>query len=606
MRKGHTDTMKKLLIYLRDYKKETVFAPLFKMLEATFELFVPLVMAAIIDRGIGQADTGYVLKMGGILVALGLIGLLCSITAQYFAAKAAVGFSTGLKHALFDHIQSLSFTEIDTLGTSTLITRMTSDVNQVQNGVNMVLRLFLRSPFIVFGAMIMAFTIDAKAAMIFVVTIPLLAVVVFGIMALTMPMYKKVQAGLDAVLSTTRENLTGARVIRAFHKEEEETGRFEEKNGFLTHLQLVVGRISALTNPVTYIIINAATILLLYTGAVRVDNGSITQGEVVALVNYMSQILVELIKLANLIITITKALACANRIEAVFEVESSMRWQEAAACADSESGLTAGGGKASGTDARQGNQSGQKAKRDLAVEFDHVHLTYGGAGAESLSDIHIQVPKGQTVGIIGGTGSGKSSLVNMIPRFYDATAGTVRVDGRDVKLYGMEELREKIGIVLQKAVLFRGTIRDNLLWGKGDATDEELWEALRLAQAKEFVETKEGRLDALVAQEGRNLSGGQRQRLTIARALVAKPEILILDDSASALDYATDAALRRALKELPGETTVFIVSQRASSIQHADQIIVLEDGEMAGIGTHEELLAECEVYQEIYYSQRQT
>lgn len=606
MRKGHTDTMKKLLIYLRDYKKETVFAPLFKMLEATFELFVPLVMAAIIDRGIGQADTGYVLKMGGILVALGLIGLLCSITAQYFAAKAAVGFSTGLKHALFDHIQSLSFTEIDTLGTSTLITRMTSDVNQVQNGVNMVLRLFLRSPFIVFGAMIMAFTIDAKAAMIFVVTIPLLAVVVFGIMALTMPMYKKVQAGLDAVLSTTRENLTGARVIRAFHKEEEETGRFEEKNGFLTHLQLVVGRISALTNPVTYIIINAATILLLYTGAVRVDNGSITQGEVVALVNYMSQILVELIKLANLIITITKALACANRIEAVFEVESSMRWQEAAACADSESGLTAGGGKASGTDARQGNQSGQKAKRDLAVEFDHVHLTYGGAGAESLSDIHIQVPKGQTVGIIGGTGSGKSSLVNMIPRFYDATAGTVRVDGRDVKLYGMEELREKIGIVLQKAVLFRGTIRDNLLWGKGDATDEELWEALRLAQAKEFVETKEGRLDALVAQEGRNLSGGQRQRLTIARALVAKPEILILDDSASALDYATDAALRRALKELPGETTVFIVSQRASSIQHADQIIVLEDGEMAGIGTHEELLVECEVYQEIYYSQRQT
>lgn len=603
MRKGHTDTMKKLLIYLRDYKKETVFAPLFKMLEATFELFVPLVMAAIIDRGIGQADTGYVLKMGGILVALGLIGLLCSITAQYFAAKAAVGFSTGLKHALFDHIQSLSFTEIDTLGTSTLITRMTSDVNQVQNGVNMVLRLFLRSPFIVFGAMIMAFTIDAKAAMIFVVTIPLLAVVVFGIMALTMPMYKKVQAGLDAVLSTTRENLTGARVIRAFHKEEEETGRFEEKNGFLTHLQLVVGRISALTNPVTYIIINAATILLLYTGAVRVDNGSITQGEVVALVNYMSQILVELIKLANLIITITKALACANRIEAVFEVESSMRWQEAAACADSESGLTAGGGKASGTDARQGNQSGQKAKRDLAVEFDHVHLTYGGAGAESLSDIHIQVPKGQTVGIIGGTGSGKSSLVNMIPRFYDATAGTVRVDGRDVKLYGMEELREKIGIVLQKAVLFRGTIRDNLLWGKGDATDEELWEALRLAQAKEFVETKEGRLDALVAQEGRNLSGGQRQRLTIARALVAKPEILILDDSASALDYATDAALRRALKELPGETTVFIVSQRASSIQHADQIIVLEDGEMAGIGTHEELLADCEVYQEIYYSQ---
>lgn len=577
--------MKKLLIYLKDYKKETVFAPLFKMLEATFELFVPLVMAAIIDRGIGQADTGYVLRMGLILVALGLIGLLCSITAQYFAAKAAVGFSTGLKHALFDHIQSLSFTEIDTLGTSTLITRMTSDVNQVQNGVNMVLRLFLRSPFIVFGAMIMAFTIDVKAALIFAVTIPLLAVVVFGIMALTMPMYKKVQAGLDAVLSATRENLTGARVIRAFHKEEEETERFEEKNGFLTHLQLVVGRISALTNPVTYIIINAATILLLYTGAVRVDNGSITQGEVVALVNYMSQILVELIKLANLIITITKALACANRIEAVFEVKSSMEWQAGAA-----DRVVAGADEPT-------------EKESLAVEFDHVHLTYGGAGAESLSDIHIQVPKGQTVGVIGGTGSGKSSLVNMIPRFYDATAGTVRVDGRDVKTYGMEELREKVGIVLQKAVLFRGTIRDNLLWGNAKATDEELWEALRLAQAKEFVETKEGRLDAPVAQEGRNFSGGQRQRLTIARALVAKPEILILDDSASALDYATDAALRRAMKELPGETTVFIVSQRASSIQYADQIIVLEDGEMAGCGTHEELLADCEVYQEIYYSQ---
>lgn len=589
--------MKKLLIYLKDYKKETVFAPLFKMLEATFELFVPLVMAAIIDRGIGQADTGYVLKMGLILVALGLIGLLCSITAQYFAAKAAVGFSTGLKHALFDHIQSLSFTEIDTLGTSTLITRMTSDVNQVQNGVNMVLRLFLRSPFIVFGAMVMAFTIDVKAALIFVVTIPLLAVVVFGIMALTMPMYKKVQAGLDAVLSATRENLTGARVIRAFHKEEEETERFEEKNGFLTHLQLVVGRISALTNPVTYIIINAATILLLYTGAVRVDNGSITQGEVVALVNYMSQILVELIKLANLIITITKALACANRIEAVFEVESSMQWQAVAADRGGlESGRTEADSMVSGTD-------GPAEKRNLAVEFDHVHLTYGGAGAESLSDIHIQVPRGHTVGVIGGTGSGKSSLVNMIPRFYDATAGTVRVDGRDVKSYGMEELRQKVGIVLQKAVLFRGTIRDNLLWGNGAATDEELWEALRLAQAGEFVEKKEGRLDAPVAQEGRNLSGGQRQRLTIARALVAKPEILILDDSASALDYATDAALRRALKELPRETTVFIVSQRASSIQHADQIIVLEDGEMAGCGTHEELLADCGVYQEIYYSQ---
>lgn len=583
--------MKKLLVYLKDYKKETVFAPLFKMLEATFELFVPLVMAAIIDDGIREANTGFVLQRGLLLVALGLIGLACSITAQYFAAKAAVGFSTQLKHALFDHIQSLSFTEIDTLGTSTLITRMTSDVNQVQNGVNMVLRLFLRSPFIVFGAMVMAFTIDVRAAFIFVVTIPVLAVVVFGIMMITMPMYKKVQAGLDAVLGATRENLTGARVIRAFHKEEEEIEGFEAKNETLANLQLVVGRISALTNPVTYIIINAATVILLYTGAVRVDDGSISQGQVVALVNYMSQILVELIKLANLIITITKALACANRIESIFEVESSMQWEL----------LTQTGGlaeKKSGTDAEK-----DAAKKELAVEFDHVHLTYEGAGAESLCDIDLKVKRGETVGIIGGTGSGKSSLVHMIPRFYDATKGVVRVDGQDVRNYGMEELRQKIGMVLQKAVLFRGTIRDNLLWGNGAATDEELWEALKAAQAKDFVEAKEGGLEAPVAQEGRNLSGGQRQRLTIARALVAKPEILILDDSASALDYATDAALRKSLKELPGETTVFIVSQRASSIMHADQIVVLEDGEMAGCGTHEELLAGCEVYQEIYYSQ---
>ncbi len=578
--------MRKLLIYLRDYKKETVLAPLFKMLEATFELFVPLVMANIVDYGIRGTDTGFVLRMGLLLVALGLVGLLCSITAQFFAAKAAVGFSTKLKHALFDHIQSLSFTEIDTLGTSTLITRMTSDVNQVQNGVNMVLRLFLRSPFIVFGAMIMAFTIDVRAALIFVVTIPVLAVVVFGIMMITMPMYRRVQAGLDAVLGVTRENLTGARVIRAFHKEEEEIVRFEEKNGALADLQLFVGRISALTNPVTYIIVNAATVILLYTGAVRVNEASISQGQVVALVNYMSQILVELIKLANLIITITKALACANRIESIFEVKSSMEW----------AGLTGDG-------AVQGKGKPDSGKDCPAVEFDHVHLTYSGAGAESLCDINMKVKRGETVGIIGGTGSGKSSLVHMIPRFYDSTEGAVRVDGRDVKEYGMEELRQKIGMVLQKAVLFRGTIRENLLWGNGAATDEELWEALRVAQAGEFVEAKEGGLDAPVAQEGRNLSGGQRQRLTIARALVARPEILILDDSASALDYATDAALRKALKELPEETTVFIVSQRASSLMHADQIIVLEDGEMAGCGTHEELLASCEVYQEIYYSQ---
>ncbi len=577
--------MKKLLVYLQDYKKETVCAPLFKMLEATFELFVPLVMAAIIDKGIKEGDISYVLQMGLLLIALGLIGLVCSITAQYFAAKAAVGFSTGLKHALFSHIQSLSFTEIDTLGTSTMITRMTSDVNQVQNGVNMVLRLFLRSPFIVFGAMIMAFTIDVKAAFIFVVTIPLLSVVVFGIMMITMPMYRKVQAGLDKVLGATRENLTGARVIRAFNKEEEEIEQFEEKNAVLTDLQLFVGKISALTNPVTYIIINAATIFLLYTGAIRVDEGTITQGQVVALVNYMSQILIELVKLANLIITITKALACANRIESIFDIQSSMTWEQTAAGQD----------KAHLTDGKE--------ETPYAVEFDHVHLTYAGAGAESLSDIDIRVKKGQTVGIIGGTGSGKSSLVNMIPRFYDATRGTVRIDGKDVKNYSMEELRQKVGVVLQKAVLFAGTIRENLLWGDADATDESLWQALATAQAKEFVESKDGKLDAPVAQAGRNLSGGQKQRLTIARALVGNPQILILDDSASALDYATDAALRKALRELPGETTVFIVSQRSSSIQHADQIIVLDDGMMVGCGTHEELLQSCEVYQEIYYSQ---
>lgn len=570
--------MRKLLVYLKDYKKESALAPLFKMLEAAFELFVPLVVAAIIDKGITTGDSGYVLRMGLILISLGIVGLVCSITAQYFAAKAAVGFSTKLKHALFGHIQSLSFTEIDTLGTSTMITRMTSDTNQVQNGVNMVLRLFLRSPFIVFGAMIMAFTIDVKAAMIFVVTIPLLSIVVFGIMILTMPMYRKVQANLDRVLGSTRENLTGARVIRAFNKEQEETEHFEKENAALADMQLFVGKISALTNPVTYIIINAATIILLYTGAVRVDEGSITQGEVVALVNYMSQILIELVKLANLIITITKALACANRIESVFEMQSSMEWKEAP-------------------------ESNGKAEGGLSVEFDHVSLTYAGAGAESLTDIDFRAKRGQTIGIIGGTGSGKSSLVNMIPRFYDATKGEVRVDGRNVKDYSMEELREKIGVVLQKAVLFQGTIRENLLWGKGDATEEELWQAVETAQAREFVEQKEGKLDAPVSQEGRNLSGGQRQRLTIARALVGHPDILILDDSASALDYATDAALRKAIKELEGEMTVFIVSQRASSIRYADQIIVLDDGCMVGIGTHEELLQSCEVYQEIYYSQ---
>ncbi len=555
-------------------------APLFKMLEACFELFVPLVMAAIIDNGIDKADVQYVLRMGLVLVALGIIGLVCSITAQFFAAKAAVGFSTQLKHSLFKHIQSLSFTEMDTLGTSTMITRMTSDVNQVQNGVNMVLRLFLRSPFIVFGAMIMAFTIDVKAALIFVVTIPLLSVVVFGIMMITMPLYKKVQAGLDKVLGKTRENLTGVRVIRAFHKEEQEIEEFEESNQALTHMQLFVGKISALTNPVTFIIVNVATIALIYTGAVRVDNGFITQGEVVALVNYMSQILVELVKLANLIITITKALACANRIESVFEMNSSMEWN-----------------------GEQSDYEGRAQDSEYAVEFEHVSLTYKGAGDESLTDIDFRAKKGETIGIIGGTGSGKSSLVHLIPRFYDATKGCVRIDGRNVKEYGMEELREKIGIVMQKAVLFQGSIRDNLRWGNGNATTEEMNRALEISQAKEFVDSKPGGLDAQIAQGGKNLSGGQRQRLTIARAVVRQPEILILDDSASALDYATDARLRKAIREMDGKTTVFIVSQRTSSIQHADQIIVLEDGHVVGIGTHESLLKNCDVYKEIHYSQ---
>ncbi len=589
--------MKKLLVYLKDYKKETVLAPLFKMLEATFELFVPLVMAAIIDQGIGSSNVSYVLRMGGVMILLGVIGLVCSITAQYFSAKAAVGGSTKLKHALFAHIQGLSYTEIDTLGTATMITRMTSDVNQVQSGVNMVLRLFLRSPFIVFGAMVMAFTIDVKAAFIFVVTIPALSVVVFGIMMWTMPLFKKVQAGLDSVLGATRENLTGARVIRAFNKEQEEIEAFERKNSNLAHMQLFVGKISALTNPVTYIIVNVATIVLLYTGVVRVDEGTITQGQVVALVNYMSQILIELVKLANLIITITKALACANRIQSVFEIESGMTWEQAVTPA----GAVATDGHRTDEAAGTAAQTRQNAADE--VVFDHVCLTYAGAGAESLSDIDFHVKKGQTVGIIGGTGSGKTSLINMIPRFYDATKGHVRIKGKDVREYGMEELREMIGIVPQKAVLFQGTIRENMQWGKNDATDAQIWQAIETAQAKEFVEQKDGKLEASVAQSGRNLSGGQRQRLTIARALVGKPEILILDDSASALDYATDAALRQAIRDMEGDMTVFIVSQRASSIQHADQIIVLDDGEMADIGTHDELLERCEVYQEIYYSQ---
>ena len=599
--------MKKLLIYLKDYKKETVLAPLFKLLEASFELFVPLVMAAIIDNGIANGDRGYIGRMCLVLIALGIIGLTCSITAQYFAAKAAVGFAAQMKHALFAHIQSLSFTEMDTVGTSTLITRMTSDANQVQNGVNMVLRLFLRSPFIVFGAMIMAFTVDVKAALVFVAAIPLLSLVVFGIMIITTPMYRKVQGGLDAVLGITRENLTGVRVLRAFNKEESEIRRFEDTNNTLAQMQKAVGKLSALMNPVTYIIINGAVIALVWTGAWQVENGVITQGEVVALVNYMSQILVELIKLANLIVTITKAIACGNRIQSVFELQPSLR-NPAEAIKDT----AAGGGTAAQTgqkdaaaaSAPSGNAGAASGRTAVpAVSFEHVCLTYKNAGAESLTDIDFRAWPGQTIGVIGGTGSGKSSLVNLIPRFYDATKGRVLVDGRDVKEYPLKELRGKIGMVLQKSVLFQGTIRENLLWGKEDASDEELYRALEIAQARDFVEEKDGGLDAVVAQGGKNLSGGQRQRLTIARALVRKPSVLILDDSASALDYATDARLRMAIRDMEGGPTVFIVSQRAASIRHADQIIVLDDGEVAGIGTHEQLLEGCAAYQEIYYSQ---
>ena len=525
---------------------------------------------------------------------------MCSITAQYFAAKAAVGFAAKMKHALFAHIQGLSFTEMDTIGTSTLITRMTSDSNQVQNGVNMVLRLFLRSPFIVFGAMVMAFTIDVKAALIFVVTIPVLSVVVFGIMMVTMPLYKKVQGGLDRVLGITRENLTGVRVLRAFNKEESEIARFEESNDGLTSMQKYVGKISALMNPVTYIIINGAVIVLIWTGAWRVEGGIITQGAVVALVNYMSQILVELIKLANLIITITKAIACGNRIQGIFEIQTSMRDP---GDSDGKDGSEAFHGS---REFQGGELSRERAAQQdgvPAVRFENVGLTYKNAGAESLTDINFTAYKGQTIGVIGGTGSGKSSLVNLIPRFYDATRGRVLVCGKDVREYSLEELRRKVGVVLQKAVLFKGTIRENLLWGKEDATDEEIYRALDISQAREFIDTREGGLDAPVAQGGKNLSGGQKQRLTIARALVRSPEILILDDSASALDFATDARLRKAVREMKDSPTVFLVSQRASSIRYADQIIVMDDGEMAGIGTHEELLESCPAYQEIYYSQ---
>lgn len=578
------DLMKRLMMYLKDYKKESILAPLFKLLEAFFELMVPLVMANIIDYGISNRNMGYIGKMGLLLLLLGVVGLASSITAQFFAAKAAVGFSTKLRQALFNHIEDLSFTDIDKAGTSTMITRMTSDVNQVQSGVNMTLRLFLRSPIIVFGAMIMAFTIDVKCALIFVVAIPLLSVVVFGIILSTIPLYKKVQSKLDQVLGITRENLTGVRVIRAFHQEAKEADRFRENNEALSAMQIFVGKISACMNPVTYIIVNGAIIALIYTGAVQVNIGNLSQGEVVAIINYMNQILVELVKLANLIVTMTKALACAERVASVFEIGADATEDEKKAALDN-------------------SIAAKVDEKAPFLNFNHVSLTYQGAGAPTLQDMNFTVNRGDTVGIIGGTGSGKTSLVNLIPGFYPATEGEILLEGRDIRTMSDEELRGRIGVVPQKAVLFKGTIRSNLQWGKPDATEEEMWRALELAQASEVVDGKPGKLDATVAQNGKNFSGGQRQRLTIARALVRNPEILILDDSASALDYATDAKLRAAIRTLEDKTTTFIVSQRASTIRHADKIIVLDDGEIVGMGTHDELLKDCTVYQEIYYSQ---
>ncbi len=578
---GMEKAMKKLLVYMKNYKKECVLGPLFKLLEAGFDLTVPLVTAAIIDYGIANQDKSYVIRYGGVLLLLALIGLVCSITAQFFAAKAAVGFAANLRHALFSHIEQLSFSEIDQIGTSTLITRMTSDINQVQSGVNMALRLFLRSPFIVFGAMILAFFIDLQAALVFAIVIPMLALVIFGIMGVSMPLYKKVQGALDRVLGSTRENLTGIRVIRAFHREAEEEEQFCEENDFLAKSQLFVGRISALTNPVTYVMINGALIVLLWVSGVRIDAGSLTSGEVIALINYLSQILVELIKLANTIVLSNKALACAARVESVMDVNSSLGIQE------------------------MFNVPSVGEKKKGQVVFEGVSMCYQGSQEPSVSGVNFVAEPGDTIGIIGGTGSGKSTLVNLIPRFYDVSEGCVKVDGQDVRSYSLKELRDRIGIVMQKAVLFKGTIRENLLWGNEDATDEEIREALELSQSMEFVEKKEDGMESFVEQGGRNLSGGQKQRLTIARALIRKPEILIFDDSTSALDYATDAKLRSGLKKLSYHPTIFMVSQRTSSIRHADKIIVLEDGEVIGMGTHNELLENCQVYAEIHYSQYQ-
>ena len=591
--------MRRLLHYMSAYKKESILGPLFKMLEASFELFVPLVVADMVDVGIRRGDASYILKMGGLLVLLALIGLACSLTAQYFAAKAACGSGEALRRDLFAHIGGLSYREIDTVGASTLITRMTSDINQVQNGVNMTLRLLLRSPFVVFGAMVMAFTVDASAAMVFVVTIPLLCLVVFGIMLVSMPLYKKVQRQLDRVLLTTRENLMGVRVIRAFNRQESEREAFEEENGSLVKMQVFVGRISALLNPVTYVIINLAIVAVIWVGARQVDAGILTQGKVIALVNYMSQILVELIKMANLIILISKAAACMNRVDGVFAITSSVK-EPAGAAAAGKAGMPGLSGDLEEARTGRGQENGAAAP---AVEFRDVEAAYACSGNPALSGISFQAKRGETIGIIGGTGSGKTTLVNLIPRFYDAAKGQVLVNGRDVREYSLEELRGLMGVVPQRAVLFKGSLRENMKWGRQDASDEEIWEALGTAQARDFVEDKKQGLDLSIEQEGRNLSGGQRQRLTIARALVRQPEILIMDDSASALDFATDARLRRAIKEDTQDMTVFLVSQRASTIKNADKILVLDDGALAGMGTHKELLKTCQVYREICLSQ---